>query len=266
MVTICSFSISRWTACPHTYLGRYLTMITGCRVLQISIFRTRPPELWFPGQKHKHRHQHHHQHQHRILLITMSGEKKDFLQPVVSAAERNDAPELARLLDQWEAADPGQRSPSRETGDYPLIHFHPALNRALELGNVAAAECLLRRGARAHRTSLGPLLRSTRNTPEPNFKSFDVLLRHGWDPNWRFGPAGDALIGAIKGRKPALVRYLLENGADPNRNSSLGCSPLEHACQPEWADAEIRSLLIARGAKVTARSEEMLAAQDRRGS
>lgn len=51
---------------------------------------------------------------------------------------------------------------------------------------------------------------------------------------------------AITANKPPVVKYLLENGADPNGNYYLGESPLEWVSS---RDPEIARLLRSYGAK-----------------
>jgi cytohesin len=67
------------------------------------------------------------------------------------------------------------------------------------------------------------------------------------------GAQRPALHEAILHGQTDLVRVLLEGGADPNRQSPEGSTPLDDACLK--GEKEIVSLLIAHGAKVGVRNK-----------
>ncbi|CAJ2503862.1 Uu.00g112560.m01.CDS01 [Anthostomella pinea] len=194
-------------------------------------------------------------------------ETYDFIPPVVSASEANDMAELARVLEAWEAAEP--RSPVKEENNYPLGPFPACIEPSTRAGKYRSSRFSLEAGsahiaqyvlAGASAGTLTALENGCNEASDWNTKPFDVLLENGWYPDWRFGHMGDALIRPVSTRKLPLVKYLLDKGADPNRNLTLNRSPLELACV--HADTEILSLLIAHGAETKDRSGLLLAAKE----
>jgi ankyrin repeat protein len=77
-----------------------------------------------------------------------------------------------------------------------------------------------------------------------------LLLDRGADPNWPDGataPRGAALYAAARAGQQSLVELLLEHGADPNSGIDSGGSATYAARTPEF-----RALLMARGGRLDA--------------
>lgn len=150
-------------------------------------------------------------------------ESRDFLAELVSAAAANDVNQICRVFQDWE--DAGATSPPRGSHRDPLIHFTPALNEALRLGNLETLDAFFRRGlppdmehfggqsyiqtivhlaSSTHaitRSSLttnflgswGALVEGTTEANNWNIKTFDFLISRGWDVNYFWGHMGDML-------------------------------------------------------------------------
>lgn len=84
-----------------------------------------------------------------------------------------------------------------------------------------------------------------------------ILLEFGADIN-RLSENWHLLSQAVSDQKIRLVRFLLENGANPNVTTADGQTPLSRACQ--LVDYRISSLLIEAGAKVNSHIIEIVKA------
>ena len=67
---------------------------------------------------------------------------------------------------------------------------------------------------------------------EPNIDIIKLLLSKGVDPNGNIGKHGNPLLGWLLWAYPneAVFKVLVENGANPNKESVLGRTPLHYAC------------------------------------
>ncbi|VAI07724.1 unnamed protein product [Triticum turgidum subsp. durum] len=70
----------------------------------------------------------------------------------------------------------------------------------------------------------------------------------GFDINAGSKIGGTALAAAALDGKMAVVRYLLDNGADPNKKDDAGSVPLH--CAAKFGHHEAARLLLSRGASV----------------
>jgi ankyrin repeat protein len=131
------------------------------------------------------------------------------------------------------------------------------ITEAAAHNDVATLRDLLKNGHRADETSNSwtALIWAARSG---SVDAVTLLLDSGADVN-QDGPTGDdwdatPLQHAILERQPAVVRLLLERGADPNRGSGRkSLSPLFLAAGD--ADPTILTLLLAHGVDVTAEDE-----------
>ncbi|KAK6858395.1 ankyrin repeat protein [Apiospora arundinis] len=84
--------------------------------------------------------------------------------------------------------------------------------------------------------------------------ALEQLLEQGWDINENYGHPGDALVMAVGPDGLPLVEFLLDHGADPNRNLwGMTHSPLELAAVAD-VQLGIFSALLNHGAEVQNRS------------
>ncbi|KAK7959639.1 uncharacterized protein PG986_004493 [Apiospora aurea] len=104
---------------------------------------------------------------------------------------------------------------------------------------------------------------STTCTEQSNWdtSAFEQLLEKNWDINSCLGYSGDALSLAVGANKLPLVKYLLDHGADPNRNLRGDTySALELAAVVD-AQLGIFTALVDHGAEVQDRSVMLIAAR-----
>lgn len=116
---------------------------------------------------------------------------------ILNAAKTNSLLEVKDALDSWMAHPRDPR--------WPTVDFQEALTAALKERNVEVAEELIRRGCCIN-TGMFPcfpccLLTHEIDAAGHSFneetgwsrRSYDVLLRNGWDPNEDLGEVGNAL-------------------------------------------------------------------------
>jgi len=100
----------------------------------------------------------------------------------------------------------------------------------------------------ANARALVAALRSNR-TEAVRTDAVTFLLAHGADPNWDSGCFGGAVVEAAK--SPAMLRLLMQHGADPRRANCVGMTTLMVAAQQGRA-ADVK-LLIESGVDANAR-------------
>ncbi|KAI9720506.1 MAG: hypothetical protein M1828_005677 [Chrysothrix sp. TS-e1954] len=131
----------------------------------------------------------------------------------------------------------------------------PGLRAALFAGHPEIARYILSAGAFIGRA----VPREVVSAPdEKQVPLFEILVEHGWNPNTP-GYYGEVLLRSVV-TKPAVVRWFLEHGADPNLGAPLydhdpfgssvttSCKTLEHAALLKTAEV-VRALLDA-GARI----------------
>ena len=92
---------------------------------------------------------------------------------------------------------------------------------------------------------------------------FQILVPAGLDVNYNFDTIGGYVAATACHNQMELTRYLLEHGADPNRNPVIGLYPaLDMAVKESHAD--MAEMLIKYGAKVDGLGASAMAAQYRR--
>jgi ankyrin repeat protein len=130
------------------------------------------------------------------------------------------------------------------------------LTEAAVQNDVAALRQLLTAGHNAdeHSHSWTPLIWASRSG---SIDAINFLLDSGADVNLP-GPSGDnwdatPLQHAILERQPAVVRVLLDRGADPNRRGQGSQAPLLLAAGD--TDPTMLTLLLAHGADATVENE-----------
>jgi ankyrin repeat protein len=131
----------------------------------------------------------------------------------------------------------------------------PKLVAAVEANDTASAKALLAKRPEIAKTAKNQygvpvLLLAIRHG---NAELVDVLLTDGADANGTAG--GSTPIHAALGPPvwPAVVKSLLDHGADPGVRTSLGVTPLMKAAQ--LANKETVDALLAKGADANARVE-----------
>lgn len=137
------------------------------------------------------------------------------------------------------------------------------LSRAIEEGNVAAVETLLKNGAQVHKestTSQGYVLdlvdtrtqdgALSERVDEDSQQILRLLLQYGADPNERDWTDHTPLYRAVHYYDPVnrfcqaidLIPLLLEAGADPRLGNGSGITPVDVARRNN--DAETEALLL----------------------
>ncbi|KAK8062485.1 hypothetical protein PG997_014582 [Apiospora hydei] len=91
--------------------------------------------------------------------------------------------------------------------------------------------------------------------------AFEKLLEKNWDINSYLGYSGDALSLAVGANKLPLVKYLLDHGADPNRNLRGDTHSAIELAAIVNAQLGIFTALVDHGAKVKGRSVMLIAAR-----
>jgi hypothetical protein len=125
------------------------------------------------------------------------------------------------------------------------------LVKAGEGGRISRMKELLAAGADPNALSRGwsPL---TRSVLWGQVQAVEVLLAAGADVNSYERHIGSALYLAVAARRPALVRKLLDRGADPNAAPVWGHTPLMRAAMQ--GDLDVARRLLEHGADATRRS------------
>lgn len=138
--------------------------------------------------------------------------------------------------------------------------MHP-ISEAVRRGHSGALELLLEAGSEGLDETCGgqkPLQRACDMSMcdgDVGYKMAEVLLRHGADLACRGAPHGDPPLHEASTRgSVAVVRLLLQHGADPCAPSPSGRSPLHAACQGAASNASslhLRTvdLLLLRGGR-----------------
>jgi ankyrin repeat protein len=128
-----------------------------------------------------------------------------------------------------------------------------AFLEAAARGSLTALERLLAQGADVNaRTSTGKTaLMRLRGRGERNPALVRLLLDHGADPGLADRHGMTALHSAVEGAGPKTVEMLLDAGADVNARDSGGRPPLWYAIRRR--SVELMTLLIDRGADPNAR-------------
>jgi ankyrin repeat protein len=140
-----------------------------------------------------------------------------------------------------------------ESKDRAAAASAAALFEAAHRGDVSGVAEAVGAGANVNDVESGsrmtPLLWAARGG---HCKVADWLLQHGAELNAAIPGYGTPLATAAANEDgSAMVRLLLERGADPNRCASDGHTPLMRAA--EYGDAASAALLIRAGANLNAR-------------
>lgn len=162
---------------------------------------------------------------------------------IKSAVQANDYDEAKRLLNEWSCND---QEPLQEI-----------LSVAIQQGNADVTDLLLRRGG---------FDMSFSNVRDAAWKGsvpiFERLVQHGWDVNENLDHERDALTIALRWHRTSdAARWLLEHGADPNRNGGSG---LEIACGRGDTPPDIIRALLKKGARVSGSGALFAAAAENR--
>jgi cytohesin len=87
---------------------------------------------------------------------------------------------------------------------------------------------------------------------EPFYHIAELIVRRGFDVNEKTGRVRTLLHGAANRGTIKAVRWLLENGAEPNALDDAGRTPL-HVCAERNTSAAVVKLLIAAGSEPAAK-------------
>lgn len=129
----------------------------------------------------------------------------------------------------------------------PSKALDDALVKAAQSGNEGALRLLLAAGASANAQDALSRLISYQRSPA----LVRILLDAGADPNAPSGNGRTALFGAVERSSLDMTRLLLERGADPLHRDTNGMTPLHTAAQRQTEPA-IVDLLLDHGASTEA--------------
>jgi ankyrin repeat protein len=165
--------------------------------------------------------------------------------PLMTAASRNNDPELSRMLIKA-GADVGARD---DKGRTPLILAAEKRNKP-EVINV-----LIQSGADVNasdndgRTAL--MFAATFGVPD----NLNILIQEGADVNAKRNNGWTALMyAAANNSNPEIFRMLIQAGADVNANGNDGDTPLMIAARGSRVYPEVLSVLIQAGADINAKN------------
>ncbi len=144
--------------------------------------------------------------------------------PLVAATIAGDFATVQELL--ATGADPNKCIKENRSEDNFL--GHPPLVHAVRLGHLNIAEALLKAEADPNYKPLGRSLLSFAIW-ERHAELVPILLRHGADPNAKRRGVPSPLEAAIDRTDLASFQLLVQQGADPTANDSLGGSLLNRA-------------------------------------
>lgn len=131
------------------------------------------------------------------------------------------------------------------------------LHRAAAWGRVEAAEALLSAGAKLDAASnMGrtPLHKAAGRHFKDNTAMIKLLLERGADPNARDGQGDSPLWAGAQPGMPDVARLLIGAGADVNNRNKQGRTPLHWAVFTKKSD--YAKVLLEAGAEVDARDED----------
>ncbi|KAJ5513954.1 hypothetical protein N7463_003506 [Penicillium fimorum] len=128
--------------------------------------------------------------------------------------------------------------------DSNIFYLSGVMIEAIKLGRACFVEELLR-----HEVPLSPLyIYEVINTKTNTKEVLETFLENGWDINQPMsGMDPPVLSNALDDLEMAI--WLLDHGADPNRQCSIDFTPLSYAV--EHASLPVISLLLNRGGDVT---------------
>ncbi|KAF9552382.1 ankyrin [Agrocybe pediades] len=183
----------------------------------------------------------------------MSNNPEDtFQKEFTDACAAGNVEGVERMLEQWKKSFPGQGATA--ISDHPL---QAGLIAAAESGQGEVVRSLLNSG---FEVSPDVILAASESG---STQVFQAMIDCGWDINQSAGHTGDALSHAAADDGTDLARFLLEHGADPNKNERAGMwTALDLAVM--HASPATAQLLIDHGAAIQNTNALIIAAQDGR--